>query len=217
MIASMITPNPRNIEAALRAAAPRITDAILAVYLPLLIDYLPGARIYTPRAIAALLANLAHESGDFRHVSENLNYSAKGLRATFGRRIDDETALALHRKPEQIANAVYANRLGNGNCASGDGWRYRGRGLIQITGRDNYLAVGKALAVNLLDSPEILEQPVYALKSALWFWASRGLTGLAEADKFRSVVVRINGGTNGFDDRKARYTAALAALTQKDV
>lgn len=209
-----ITPLPRQIEAALRAAAPTISEALLAVYLPLLIDHMGLHGLIYPRSIAAFLANVAHESGDFRRLVENLNYSADGLLATFPTRVSPEQAKSLARKPEAIANHVYANRLGNGPASSGDGWRYRGRGLIQTTGRENYGVCGKTLAVNLVDSPELLEQAVYALKSALFFWARKGLTAIAEADDFPLVCRRINGGTTGYQDRLTRYKAAYAALTE---
>ncbi|MFG5864178.1 glycoside hydrolase family 19 protein [Metapseudomonas sp. CR1201] len=167
---------------------------------------------------AAWLAQIGHESAQLTRLVENLNYSAQGLAATWPARFrgadgkPSARALALARKPEAIANAVYGGRLGNGPEASGDGWRYRGRGLIQTTGRANYRETGRALGVDLEGIPQLLEQPRYAALSAAWFWAEHGLNELADAGKFETITRRINGGTHGFEERVLFWERAKAVL-----
>jgi Predicted chitinase len=165
---------------------------------------------------AIFIAQVGHESGGFTRIVENLNYSADGLLATFGKYFDAESAQKYGRTTEHaanqqaIANIVYANRMGNGYPGSNDGWSYRGRGLIQITGRDNYRDCGTGLGTDLLLVPQPLEQDDYAARSAAWFYASKGC--LKQAGDIVAVTKIINGGTNGLDDRKARYQVALVAL-----
>ena len=172
----------------------------------------------TPRRLAAWLATIAHESARLSRTVENLNYSAQGLARTWPARYADMAGLPtpqakrIARKPEQIANLTYANRLGNGSAESGDGWRYRGRGLIQITGRSNYAASGMALGLYLMDSPETLEQPYYAALSAAEWWHRRGCNQLADTGDMSAVTRRVNGGLNGLDDRLKLYSAALRYL-----
>ncbi len=174
--------------------------------------------INTPARIAAFLAQLAHESARFDRLSENLNYSAQGLAATWPSRFRDAagqpSALAreLHRRPEAIANVVYADRLGNGPAESGDGWHYRGRGLIQITGRSNYRACGDALGIDLERYPELLEYPLYAALSAGWYWDARRLNQHADAHDVERITRLINGGTHGLRDRLALTEKAMTAL-----
>ncbi len=169
-------------------------------------------QINTRLRMAAFIAQVGHESGQLRTLVENLNYSAEGLVRTWPRRFNLLTATNCARKPEQIANIVYASRLGNGPAATGDGWKYRGRGLIQVTGWVNYQACGSALSLDLLTKPELLEQPAYAALSAAWFWSSNGLNELADAGKFEAITQRINGGQNGAADRLAIYQCALKVL-----
>lgn len=165
---------------------------------------------------AMFIAQVGHESGGFTRIVENLNYSADGLLATFGKYFDAESAqqygrTAEHQANQQaIANVVYANRMGNGYPGSNDGWNYRGRGLIQITGHDNYRDCGAGLGADLLLVPQLLEQDEYAARSAAWFFASKGC--LKRSGDITAVTKIINGGTNGLDDRKARYQVALVAL-----
>ncbi|MFK3911352.1 glycoside hydrolase family 19 protein [Enterobacter cancerogenus] len=165
---------------------------------------------------AMFIAQVGHESGGFTRIVENLNYSADGLLATFGKYFDAESAQKYGRTTEHIANQqaianiVYANRMGNGYPGSNDGWSYRGRGLIQITGRDNYRDCGIGLGTDLLLVPQLLEQDDYAARSAAWFYASKGC--LKQAGDIVAVTKIINGGTNGLDDRKVRYQVALVAL-----
>lgn len=171
-----------------------------------------------PRRLAAWLATIAHESGRLNAVVENLNYSAEGLAQTWPSRYADMTgepnaiALRIARKPEQIANLTYAGRLGNGSAGSGDGWHYRGRGLIQITGRANYASTGEALGLDLIDHPEQLEQPHYAALSAAEWWARNGCNQIADTGDMAAITRRVNGGLTGLDDRLKLYAAALAYL-----
>ncbi|WP_325927410.1 glycoside hydrolase family 19 protein [Pseudomonas mosselii] len=170
--------------------------------------------IVTRLRIAAFLAQIGHESGQLRSLTENLNYSAEALVRTWPSRFTAQTAGVYARKPERIANRVYEGRMGNGPEPSGDGWRYRGRGVLQVTGRDNYRACSEALFSDsrLLNAPELLEHPVYAALSAGWFWQSRGLNALADAGEFLAITKRINGGINGLEDREQLYARALKVL-----
>lgn len=165
-------------------------------------------------SVAALpmsLAQLAHESALFERAVENLNYtSAKQIRKTWPRRFaNNSAAVAFVRKPERLANFVYANRLGNGDAASGDGWKYRGRGLIQVTGKDNYRDAGESLGLPLLEEPELLEEPVHAADAAGWFWKQRDLNQFW--DMVTYCTRAINGGLNGLPDRIRLYERASAA------
>ena len=180
-------------------------------------DFVPALNIAMNRyqivgvkRIAAFIAQVGHESGHLTRLVENLNYSADALRINWPGRFDAGLASATARKSEQIANIAYGKRMGN--TAPGDGWKYRGRGLIQITGKDNYRACGEALGLDLTAQPELLEKPQYACMSAAWYWATNGLNTLADAGKFDAITQRINGGQNGAADRQALYARALKVL-----
>lgn len=173
--------------------------------------------INTPARIAAFIAQIAHESGDFMRVEENLNYSWQGLRRTWPARFpSDELAQRYHRKPEKIANLVYGGRFGNADEASGDGWKYRGRGLIQITFRDNYAAYAQAIAdPSILANPSQLAQPRHAALSACWYWKAADLNVLADAGtelSFNEISHKINGGWNGKADRLENWAQAKSVL-----
>ena len=166
-----------------------------------------------PRRVAGFLAQIAHESGGFNAVVENLNYSAKGLMGTFKKYFPtEELAKQYERKPEMIANRVYANRMKNGDEYSGDGFRFRGRGLIQLTGRDNYTRFAEALDMSLEDTVRYLETPNGAVASAGWFWDNNKLNQFCDKDDFVTLTKRINGGTIGLEDRKHHYHIALQSL-----
>ena len=167
--------------------------------------------ISTPARVIAFLAQCGHESGGFKHLVENLNYSAAALRATWPARFSAADAVAMERKPERIAERAYGGRMGNGPEGSGDGFRYRGRGIIQLTGRDNYKRAGDAIGLDFVAQPELLEQPDWAASSAGWFWATNGCNALADAGDFLAVTKRINGGTNGLADRQA-WLAKVQAI-----
>lgn len=196
----------------LRAAAPAASSVACATYAEPLCTATKEFGIDTNARLAAFLAQILHESGNLRYVVENLNYDAQRLRAVFGRYFTSDEAARYAHKPEAIANRVYAHRLGNGNEASGDGWRYRGRGLIQITGRANYDACGRGLGLDLLAEPALLEHPIQAARSAAWFWHSRNLNKLADARDIEAITRRINGGLNGLADRRAQYACAVQAF-----
>lgn len=168
--------------------------------------------IDNPRRIAAFLAQVGHESGGLLRVYENLNYSAERLLAVFPKYFTAATAPAYARKPQAIANRVYANRNGNAGEAFGDGYAFRGRGLIQITGRDNYTDCGRALGVNLTADPDLLLESRYAALSAAWFWAAHGCNELADAGMFDAITQRINGGQNGAAERRALWVTAKTVL-----
>ena len=161
--------------------------------------------INTPLRVAHFLAQCGHESGGFRVTSENLNYSAKGLAGIFKKYFPTEAAATPYaRNPQKIANKVYANRMANGSEASGDGYKFRGRGYIQLTGRDNYTQFGKAIGVDIPSNPDSVAT-TYALASAAWFWSKNGLNKLADAGAsdtaVTSITKRVNGGTIGLADR----------------
>lgn len=174
-------------------------------YLDALNEQLPKFDIDTPLRLAHFIAQIAHESGSFKYKSENLNYSAKALRAVFGKYFDsDEMAEQYARKPEQIANIVYAGRMGNGDTESGDGWRYRGRGLIQLTGRENYSHCAQAIGVDCENQPELLSDDAQAtVAAACWYWQSRKLNDLADMDDVKGITRKINGGLHGLEERSA--------------
>lgn len=188
------------------------------VFVPALNRAMTRFRIDSPARRAAFLAQVGHESGQLRQLVENLNYSAVGLAATWPGRYraadgePNDLARRLERQPERIANHVYANRLGNGSVESGDGWRYRGRGLIQLTGLANYRACGAAIGADLIGHPELVEQPEWAALSAAWFWANSGLNQLADANRFEEITRRISGGTHGQSQRLALWRAGREVL-----
>lgn len=167
----------------------------------------------SPERLAAFLAQIAHESGGFNFVQENLNYGAKGLMGTFKKYFPtEELAKQYERKPEKIANRVYSSRMGNGDEASGDGWKFRGRGLIQLTGKSNYSRLAKDLGVDLDECVKFLETTEGAVTSAGWFWDNNNLNAICDKGDFVLLTKRINGGTIGLADRKHHYEIALEAL-----
>lgn len=167
--------------------------------------------IETSEQQASFLGQCGHESAGFSVLVENLNYKAESLCKVWPKRFPSlEMAQPYHRNPEKIANHVYASRMGNGDEDSGDGWAYRGRGLIQLTGRDNYRACGEALGVDLEANPEYVETPMYAALSAGWFWNKNHLNNVAS--DITALTKKINGGTHGLEDRVARTQRALDVL-----
>ena len=162
---------------------------------------------------AAFVAQTAHESGGFNFVKENLNYGAKGLATTFKKYFPTEAdANPYERQPEKIANRVYANRMGNGDEASGDGYRFCGRGLIQLTGRNNYTKFAADLGISVEDTVAYLETPAGAVSSAGWFWDQNNLNQYCDKNDFVTLTKRINGGTIGLEDRQHHYQLALQLL-----
>ena len=200
-------------EDACRSLLPRVKN--VQEWHSLLVSVLPEYDIDTPERVAAFMAQCAHESGGFTVLQENLNYGAKGLRGIFGKYFpNDAIAAQYERKPEMIANKVYSNRMGNGNEASGEGWKYRGRGLIQLTGKANYIKCSQAMFENdtLVQDPDLLLDPEYALHSACWFWCAARLSELADVGDIKTMTKRINGGFIGLEDRIKHYNHALHVL-----
>ena len=160
--------------------------------------------INTPLRLAHFLAQCGHESGGFKAVSENLNYGAAGLQSIFKKYFTAESAKEYERKPEKIANIVYANRMGNGNQASGEGYKFRGRGFIQLTGKENYTSFDKVVEDDIIANPELVATK-YPLLSAAWFFHKNGLHKIADEGATDAVVTkvtkRVNGGTIGLPDR----------------
>lgn len=174
---------------------------------------LPDYEINTPKRIAAFIAQCAHESGGFRFLKENLNYKAESLMKTFPKYFSDrDTANAYAKQPVKIANRVYANRMGNGDEASGDGYRYCGRGLIQLTGKTNYDWFAASLEISAAEASEYLETFEGAAQSACWFWESNNLNVEADAGDIKKMTKKINGGYIGLDDRVKHYEHALHIL-----
>ena len=168
--------------------------------------------ISTPKRQAAFIGQCMHESGGFKHLTENLNYSAKALVATWPSRFpNEEYAAEYERKPERIANKVYSGRMGN--TEDGDGAKYIGRGLIQLTGKENYANCGSNLGVDLVSHPDWLATPKYATLSAGWYWNKRNINADADKMDVDSMTKKINGGSIGIADRKAKIDMALNALS----
>jgi len=171
---------------------------------------LPEYDITTPQRVAAFLAQCAHESGGFVFLKENLNYKAASLRRVFPKYFpDDATANAYAMKPEKIANRVYANRMGNGPEESGDGFKYCGRGLIQLTGKDNYTFFAGSLDIPVEEASEYLQTFEGAVQSACFFWEQNNLNTWADKGDILTLTKRINGGTIGLEDRVKHYNHAL--------
>jgi putative chitinase len=195
----------------LKAIIPQIKD--LHGWYNVLSVYLPKYDINTKERVAAFIAQCAHESSGFNVVEENLNYSAEQLVKTFKRRVANVNVANYARNPRKIANLVYADRMGKGPENTGDGWLYRGRGLIQVTGKSNYQGFAKFKGISLADAIEYLSTKDGAIESACWFWQSRNINKLADAKDIVGMSKVINGGTNGLDDRISYYNRAIDVLT----
>jgi putative chitinase len=169
--------------------------------------------IRTPRQQAAFIGQCGHECGNFRVLEENLNYRAETLMKLWPRRFPTlEFAKQFERNPKKIANTVYANRMGNRDEASGDGYRFRGRGCIQLTGSANYYHAGKALGVDFIMQPDLVATPQYAALTAGYFWDTQKLNALAESGNNLALTKKINGGTIGLNDRILHTNQALALM-----
>jgi putative chitinase len=167
----------------------------------------------TTKRQAAFIGQCMHESAGFKTLTENLNYSAKALMATWPSRFpNEEFANQYARNPEKIANKVYGGRMGNADESSGEGWKYRGRGIKQLTGKENYDRCGEALGVDLVENPDLLIEPKYAALSAGWFWNKHNLNDLADKGDIETMTKRINGGLLGLDARKAAIQKAESIL-----
>ena len=182
-----------------------------------LCEVLPDYDITTPQRLAAFLAQSAHESGNFTAIKENLNYRPETLMKLFASHFPGGLAEAQHycaqpNKQEAIANRIYAGRMGNGDEASGDGYRYCGRGLIQLTGKDNYTRYAQGTDQSVEDASEHLTTFEGCVQSAAWFWEANNLNQYADSGDILKMTKIINGGTIGLEDRTARYNHALQVL-----
>jgi putative chitinase len=181
---------------------PSLADPLNATFIKFKID--------TDRKQAAFLGQCGHECGNFKIFEENLNYKAATLMKLWPKRFPTlEIANQYAGNPKKIANMVYANRMGNRDEASGDGYRFRGRGAIQLTGHSGYYHAGQALGVDFVSNPDLVATPLYALMTAGWFWSTHGCNELADAMNWVGLTKRINGGTIGLDDRVAHTALAL--------
>ena len=175
---------------------------------------LPEYEIDSPQRVSAFIAQCTHESGGFKRLKENLNYKWESLRKVFPKYFPtDELAQEYAHKPEQIANRVYGGRMGNGDESSGDGFRYCGRGLIQLTGRNNYTKFAESIGMAVEEVPALLETFEGAVKSACWFWKTNNLNQFADAGDILTMTKRINGGTIGLEDRVKHYNHALEVFS----
>lgn len=203
----MITPQ------LLRSVAPQTAASVLDQYVPSLQLTCAHYDINTDLRLASFLSQIAHESGSFTTTSENLFYSAEGLAKTFKKYFPTlELAQPYAKQPNKIANRVYADRMGNGDEMSGDGFRYRGRGLIQLTGKNNYTSFANDLGITLEECVNYMETKDGAVASAGWFWDRNKLNTLADDGDITGITRRINGGVHGLADRLSRYTNCLRYL-----
>ena len=178
-----------------------------------LCEILPDYEINTPPRVAAFLAQCAHESGGFRAIKENLNYKAASLTKVWPKYFPNmDVANAYAQQPEKIANRAYANRMGNGPEESGDGFKFCGRGLIQLTGKDNYSRYAQATEQSLDEASEHLTTFEGCVQSAAWFWEANNLNQFADSGDILTMTKRINGGTLGLEDRQKHYHHALQVL-----
>lgn len=175
-------------------------------------EALPDYDINTPPRIAAFVAQCAHESGNFTAIKENLNYRAETLSKVWPRLFPADVAAQYAHNQEAIANRAYANRMGNGDESSGDGFRFCGRGLIQLTGKSNYQAFADSVQMDINDVPEYLATFEGAVQSACWFWENNNLNSWADQCDIEKITRIINGGTLGLEDRTARYQHALQVM-----
>lgn len=200
------------------------------VFLPYIKEVCKSFGINTPKRLAAFLSQVGHESAGLSCLQENLNYSADGLANTWpgryskrlqngvyaknsvGRYLPSDLALKIARKPVLIANNCYANRMGNGDDKSGDGWKYRGRGLKQLTGKSNYAELTLDTGIDFVSNPDLLLEPVYAVISACWFWKKNNLEVYADKQDIEGMTKKINGGLIGIEHRKALYNKAIETL-----
>jgi putative chitinase len=200
-----------------------------AKWLDAVIETCTEFEINTPQRVAGFLAQTSHESGGYTMLSENLNYRAATLAACWpnrfavlgpdkkpkkenGKLVPTAVANSIAGKAELIANLVYSSRMGNGPAESGEGWKFRGRGLKQLTGKFNYEKCGKDLGIDLVGNPDLLLEPMYAARSAGWFWRSNALSTYADKGDLEGMTKRINGGLIGYAERKAKYDKILAAI-----
>lgn len=183
-------------------------------WVPALNDTFARFGIATPRQQAGFIGQCSHECGNFKILEENLNYRASTLLKLWPKRFPtQEIANSYERNPKKIANMVYASRMGNRDESSGDGYRFRGRGCIQLTGHSNYYHAGQALGIDFVKDPDLVATPTYAALTAGWFWSTHKCNELAEAGDWTGLTKKINGGTIGLADRVKHINEALTLLT----
>ena len=189
-------------------------NADAAAWADAALEILPKYEITTPNRIAGFFAQCGHESMNFTVLSENLNYRAETLEKLFSKYFSKagRSAADYAKQPEKIANVIYASRMGNGDTASGDGYRFRGRGVVQLTGRDNYTAFGKTVARTPEQVIDYVQTKNGALESACWYWASRKINVACDEGDIVKMTKLVNGGTIGLEDRRKHYEAALSVL-----
>jgi len=206
------------------------TEKVAEVWLPYFNSILPNFSIDTPLRVAAFLSQVGHESGGLALLEENLNYSAEALANVWpkryaktlqngvyaknpvGRYLPSNLALQIARKPVLIASNTYANRMGNGSVESQEGWKYRGRGLLQLTGKSNYAELTLNTGIDFVSNPDLLKEPAYALISACLYWKNNNLNRFADKKDIESLSKAINGGLIGLEHRKALYEKACKTL-----
>jgi putative chitinase len=177
-------------------------------------EVLPRYEITTIERVAAFLAQCGHESADFTVLKENLNYSAEGLNKVFPKRFPTVAAAQpYNRNPEKIANKIYSDRMGNGPEASGEGYKFRGRGAIQLTGKENYSKFANSVGKSLDETVAYTETLAGAIESACWFWTTNKLNDIADKNDIVTLTKRINGGTIGLEDRKHHFENNLVTLS----
>jgi putative chitinase len=201
----------------LKLAAPETKEAELAEWVQPIKDACIRFNIDTVREVACFLAQSGHESGGFRRLTENLNYRADRLRAVWPKRFPSSAIASRYEgNPEKLANYVYASRMGNGSEQSGDGWRFRGRGLFQLTGRDNYTAFGKSLGIRAESAAQYIESGKEgAAMSAAWFFDYNNIDALAETAGVEDETRRINGGTLGLPERRSHFDSIVKELLKR--
>tara|TARA_B110000503_G_scaffold128155_1_gene198754 strand:+ start:1608 stop:2225 length:618 start_codon:yes stop_codon:yes gene_type:complete len=180
-------------------------------------ELFPKYDIDTPHRVAGFLAQTAHESNSFKALSENLNYGAKALDSLFSKYFAKagRSSKDYERKPEKIANVIYSNRMGNGDEDSGDGWKYRGGGILQLTGCDNYTKFGETIDMTPEEATEYVRTKKGAIESACWFWKTNNINKYCDANDILGMTKRINGGTIGLEDRTKHYEHALEILAEE--
>jgi putative chitinase len=213
VLANPPPPPASRLDAAIKAVAPHLADTARSLWMSALTEPLARFCITSPRCVAAFLGQCAVESGGFRSLEEDLNYSAERLCQVWPNRFPSvEAAAPYAAKPDALANQVYANRLGNGDPASGDGWRFRGRGLIQITGRAAYEKFARAVGMTVDDAVAHAASPAGAAESAVWFWTANALNPIANSWAIDLLTRKINGGLLGAAERARLCQAALTAI-----
>lgn len=185
----------------------------LDTYYPAIVEMCAAAEISTPLRVAHFLVQIGHETGDLLRMEENLNYDQAGLLRTWPKLFNLSNVGQYAHHPEKIANRAYGNRYGNGDEASGDGWRYRGRGLIQLTFKVGYEGYGRSRRVDTLNNPDIiLHEPRMCVDVACWYWQTRGINPIADKDDLQTLRRRVNGGLIGIEDCQHRLAIAKRVL-----